>query len=192
MPALQFPDPCLTDGVVTLRPWRESELPERFAAFSDPVCLRFSWPLTEKPTLAHVSDRFYAQERARRDGEELPLAIVDGENHLLGGCSLYDFTPSEARVSVGYWVAAHARGRGVATRTTRLLATWAFERLGVARLELVCEPANIGSQHVAERCGFVREGMLRSHIPFQGGRRDSVIFSLLPGELLTSTALEVP
>ncbi|SDW67945.1 Protein N-acetyltransferase, RimJ/RimL family [Amycolatopsis xylanica] len=191
MPALEFPDPALTDGLVTLRPWRESDLERRFEAFSDPLCLRFSWPLTGTPSLAHVRERFAAQEEARLSGDELPLAIVDAEDHLWGGCSLYDFAPGEARASVGYWVAAGARGRGVATRTTRLLAGWAFEHLALARLELVCEPANVASQRVAERCGFVREGVLRSHIPFQGGRRDSVIFSLLPGELLTSTALEV-
>ena len=40
---------------------------------------------------------------------------------------------------------------------------------------------NVASQRVAERCGFTREAMLRSHIPFKGGRRDTVVFSLLPG-----------
>jgi hypothetical protein len=36
---------------------------------------------------------------------------------------------------------------------------------------------------VAARCGFVREGVLRSHIAFKGGRRDTVVFSMLPREL---------
>jgi hypothetical protein len=52
-----------------------------------------------------------------------------------------------------------------------------------ARLELTCGPDNEASQRVAERCGFVREGLLRSHIPFKAARRDTVIYSLLPGEL---------
>ncbi len=65
----------------------------------------------------------------------------------------------------------------------RLLARWAFAELGLARLELTCGPDNEASQHVAERCGFSREGLLRSHVPFKGARRDSVIYSLLPGEL---------
>ena len=53
----------------------------------------------------------------------------------------------------------------------------------LARLELTCGPDNLASQRVAERCGFTREGVLRSHVPFKGARRDSVVFSLLPGEL---------
>jgi RimJ/RimL family protein N-acetyltransferase len=47
----------------------------------------------------------------------------------------------------------------------------------------MCGPDNAASQRVAERCGFIREGVLRSHLPFKGGRRDTVLFSLLPAEL---------
>lgn len=95
---------------------------------------------------------------------------------------MYNVNLDQARAAAGYWLARDARGRGVATRTLRLLARWAFDHLAVARLELTCAPDNIASQRVAERCGFVREGVLRSHIRFQGGRRDSVMFSLLPSE----------
>ena len=75
------------------------------------------------------------------------------------------------------------RGRGVATHAVRLIADWAFRDLQVARLDLNCGPDNLASQRVAERCGFTREGVLRSHIPFKGTRRDTVVFSLLPGDL---------
>jgi len=76
-----------------------------------------------------------------------------------------------------------ARRRGVATHTVRLLAGWGFSALGLARIELTCGPDNLASRRVAERCGFVREGVLRSHLVFKGARRDSVMLSLLPGEL---------
>jgi RimJ/RimL family protein N-acetyltransferase len=55
--------------------------------------------------------------------------------------------------------------------------------LGVERLYLTTAPDNIASQRVAERAGFTREGLLRSHLPIPGGRRDSVMYSLLPGDL---------
>jgi RimJ/RimL family protein N-acetyltransferase len=84
---------------------------------------------------------------------------------------------------LGLGAAPEARGRGVATHAVRLLARWAFDDLGLARLALTCAPDNHASQRVAERCGFSREGVLRSHIPFKGGRRDTVVFGVLPGEL---------
>jgi RimJ/RimL family protein N-acetyltransferase len=74
------------------------------------------------------------------------------------------------------------RHRRSACQAIRLLTRWAFAVLGIARLELTCGTDNEASQHVAERCGFVREGVLRSHVPFKGARRDSVIYSLLPGD----------
>ena len=86
---------------------------------------------------------------------------------------------------VGYWCAPEARGRGVATRALRLLCRHALDDLRLDRLELVTDPDNRASQRVAEKVGFRREGVLRSHLLHPDGRRrDSVMFSLLPGELL--------
>jgi len=73
--------------------------------------------------------------------------------------------------SIGYWVAPRVRGR------------WAVTEGGVERLVLTTHPENIASQRVAEKAGFVREGVLRSHLRFREGRRDSILFSLLPSDL---------
>jgi RimJ/RimL family protein N-acetyltransferase len=60
----------------------------------------------------------------------------------------------------------------------------ALDELGVERLELTTDPDNRRSQRVAEAVGFRREGVLRSHLRHPDGRRrDSVMYSLLPGEL---------
>jgi RimJ/RimL family protein N-acetyltransferase len=85
---------------------------------------------------------------------------------------------------IGYWCAAEARGHGVTTRALRLLSRHALEDLRLERLELITDPDNHASQRVAEKVGFQREGVLRSHLLHPDGRRrDSVMFSLLPGEL---------
>ena len=102
---------------------------------------------------------------------------------MLGGASLNNVDLEQGRAAVGYWLGPHARGRGIATHAVRLICRWAFEEVQLARLELTCGPENLASQGVAERCGFSREGVLRSHIPFKGARRDTGVFSLLPGEL---------
>ena len=124
-------------------------------------------------------------ERARQRGERVSFALVEPRDPdvLLGGASLNDMHQASRRGAIGYWLAPHARGRGVATHAVRLLAQWAFADLDIVRLELMCGPDNDASQRVAERCGFIREGVLRSHLPFKGGRRDTVLFSLLPEEL---------
>jgi RimJ/RimL family protein N-acetyltransferase len=66
----------------------------------------------------------------------------------------------------------------------RLLSRFALDELELQRLDLVTDPDNVASQRVAEKVGFRREGVLRSHLRHPDGRiRDSVMFSLLPGEL---------
>jgi RimJ/RimL family protein N-acetyltransferase len=185
MAELPFPTPPLADEVVLLRPWREADLPGKLMAFSDAVVQRFSWPGTAPYTEADARTYFAEQQEARLLGEELSFAFAEPQNKdvVLGGGSLYDVALEQGRAAVGYWLAGEARGRGVATHAVRLVAQWVFAELGLARLELTCGPDNEASQRVAERCGFTREGVLRSHIPFKGGRRDTVVFSLLPGEL---------
>ena len=175
--------PSLADQVVLLRPWREADLSAQLAAFSDPFFLRFSdWaPRTEADARSYLA----AHEQARRRGDQIELALVEphDEQPRARRRLAEQRRPAEGRAAIGYWLAPHARGRGVATHAVRLIAGWAFRDLQVARLELTCGPDNVASQRVAERCGFTREGVLRSHLPFKGARRDTVVFSLRPGEL---------
>jgi RimJ/RimL family protein N-acetyltransferase len=61
---------------------------------------------------------------------------------------------SEVNDEVGYWLAAGARGRGVATRAVRLLTEWAGRELGVPTLWLQVMEGNERSVAVAERSGY--------------------------------------
>ncbi len=184
MAELGFPAPPLAGDVVLLRPWREADLAAMVLAFSDPVMRRFSWR-TAPYTETDARGFFAEQDEARLRGEELNFALAapHGQDVVLGAVSLYEVRLDQGCAAVGYWLAPEARGRGAAAQAVRLLARWAFAGLGLDRLELTCGPDNEASQQVAERCGFSREGLLRSHVPFKGARRDSVIYSLLPGEL---------
>jgi RimJ/RimL family protein N-acetyltransferase len=184
MTELRFPVPPLAGDVVLLRPWRTADVPGMVAAFSDPVMRRFSWrttPYTETDALGYLAE----QEEARVRGDALHFALAGPRDQdvVLGSVSLSEVRLDQGCAAVGYWLAPGGRGRGAATQAVRLLARWAFAGLGLARLELTCGPGNEASQQVAGRCGFSREGLLRSHVPFKGARRDSVIYSLLPGEL---------
>ena len=155
------------------------------AAYSDPAIVRFSWPYSRPYTGADALAFLSEQELTRTGGEELHFALVDpmDASAVLGSTSLYAIDLEQRTAAVGYWLLPGARRRGIATRAVRLLARWAFDELAIARLELTCAPDNVASQRVAARCGFVREGVLRSHMPFKGGRRDTVLHGMLPGDL---------
>jgi RimJ/RimL family protein N-acetyltransferase len=175
---LRYPSPPLADDVVRLRPWRG---PEELMAFADPVVLRFSWPHARAYTEEDARAFFAEREQRRLDGHELNFALVDprDDDAVLGGGSIHEVDLEQGRAGIGYWLAAAARGRGIATRAVRLMTDWAFAGLGLARLEITCAPDNLASQRVAERAGFAREGLLRSHMAFKGGRRDTVVYGLI-------------
>ncbi len=116
----------------------------------------------------------------RESDSTMDFLIIDaGDGTLLGAVGVRLGETG----SIGYWIAAEARGRGIATQATRLLSRWALAEGGVQRLELTTDPDNVASQRVAEKAGFTREGVLRAHTTFPEGRRDSVMFSLLPTDL---------
>jgi ribosomal-protein-serine acetyltransferase len=116
-------------------------------------------------------------------GEMYEFHIVDGKGTFLGGCGLNRLDTRFLKSNVGYWVRTSAAGRGVATSATRLLASFAFEQLGLQRIEIIAAVDNLASQRVAEKAGAQREGILRNGIRYRGRNIDAVCFSLIPRDL---------
>lgn len=164
----------LADGEVALRPFTEDDVAAITDACQDPEIPRWTRvpsPYTEDDARGFVS--------TAGDGS---FAIVDARTgELLGsmGVRLLD----DAIGQIGYWVSREARGRGVATRALRLISEWAFDALGLARLQLITELENLASQRVAEKAGFQREGLLRAFAELNGRRPDFYMYSLLPEDL---------
>lgn len=181
MPPLAPPDPPLTDGFVTLRAWRDTDVPALTAMMDEPEIAR--WTRAPSPyEERHALEWMATHSTMMRRRAELPLAIADAQSDELIGSMGLRF-PDEGRGEFGYVVATGARRRGVATRALRLYSQWAFDELGVERLEVLVQPGNVASLAVAERVGFRREGVLRSHTKAHGRRVDMVVLGLLPGEL---------
>lgn len=118
------------------------------------------------------------------DGSRAGFTIRSiGDDSFLGFASLPHVEIDKGEAEAGYVVSVGARRRGVATAALRLISRWGIESLGLMRVYLHIDPANEGSLRVAERCGFVREGTMRS-VYFKEGRRvDSALYSLLPSDL---------
>lgn len=122
-------------------------------------------------------------EETRREGTREAFAIVDEAGEFLGLALAVRISRKDQTVELGYVVAPEARGRGVATEGLRLLTEWAFRELDALRIELWIDVANDASKRVAERCGYVKEGVLRSIHFKQGKRGDFEIWSRLPSDV---------
>lgn len=81
-------------------------------------------------------------------------------------------------VELSYGVARGWRNAGVATAATSLVARWCLNEQQAARVELRIGKPNLASQRVAEKAGFRRAGVVRSHIAATGEDYDDLLFTL--------------
>lgn len=121
-------------------------------------------------------------EQGWQDRTRAGFAIETHEGEFLGLGLFVRLEGEGQQGEIGYVVARAARGRGVATRTLRLLTDWGFSHLGLKRIELWIDTGNSGSERVAERAGYVAEGVLRSCWFKEDLRRDFGIWSRLADE----------
>jgi RimJ/RimL family protein N-acetyltransferase len=174
------PEPPLSDDLIALRPLQPSDAIAIAEACADPLIPKFTF-MPDNLTPYQAVEWVERRKEQWRKGQVAGFAIVAATDrrNLVGTIGV---AVDRERVSgeVFYWIAAHARLRGFATRSVRLISAWAFEDLGLQRLELLTHPENEASQRVAVAAGYSYEGTLRSHQPFKGVRMDSVLYSLLP------------
>ena len=179
------PEPPLTDGVVSLRPWgAEGDVDALVESCNELAIAQYLDMIPSPYTPADAKAYLDICRQGWREGTSSNFAILVDEQPV-GSIGLRMVDPVNGVAETGYWVRSEARGRGVASRALRLLARWALREWPIERLQLRAATVNPASQRVAEKAGFTREGILRSsHYNARLGHRvDWAMYSLLPGEL---------
>ena len=155
--------------------WRIQDVPAVAVACRDAEIARWLALVPQPYTEEHA--RFYVEECLRADDDRRPFAIADASTGEVIGS--IDMRINRLRpVTSGTGLRRRHVVAGVAPRALRALSRWAFESLGLGRIELVTDPENIASQRVAEKAGFQREGVLRSMLLNRDGsetRRGDVL-----------------
>ena len=115
----------------------------------------FPHPYTEKDAQAFL-------ERCQRATPEEPLWAVVADGAPIGGMGIHPLRDDRRHTAeIGYWLGEAYWGRGIATELVGLASTYAFERLGVERLEAYVFIWNPASARVLEKNGYELEGTLR-------------------------------
>jgi RimJ/RimL family protein N-acetyltransferase len=170
----------LQDDVIRLRPWSLDDVPAITQACQDPEIPRWTTiptPYTEADARAYIEAVIDPTAE-----DHINLAVTSAsDGRLVGSIGLAIVRPHVGEI--GYWAAAEARGQGYTPRALRLISKWAFDELKLSRVQLGTFPGNRPSERVAEKVGYVAEGVLRSYMEQRGERRDVRMWSLLPGEL---------
>lgn len=152
----------------------------------DPETLRFT-RIPEPPPDGFARDWYARYEHGRKTGEREAFAIAGDDGEFLGVAFAPTIDAESAEAELGYVIAPHARGRGVASEALDRLTRWAFEELGILRAYLIIDVENTASKRVAERAGYTLEGVMRSTAFKQGRRSDVELWSRLPSDPAPNT-----
>lgn len=97
---------------------------------------------------------------ARRDLPFLVLERTSGE--VVGATGLHRTVWSTPKTEIGYWGRVSRARNGFIREAVTALTRYAFAHLRAVRIEIVTDEENAPSRRLAERCGFVLEGVLRN------------------------------
>ena len=169
--------PRMTDFL----PW--SELRMRSRDFLQPW--EPSWP-SDDLTRSAFRRRLAAYSRDIDLDQAYPFFIFRTKDEaLLGGITLSNVRRGVAQMaSIGYWIGAPFAGRGHMKAAVKAVAPFAFQRLGLHRLEAACIPENASSRELLLKVGFRLEGEARAYLKINGVWRDHLLFGMLAGDVL--------
>lgn len=119
-------------------------------------------------------------EDARDDKAHALFVFREDDDALLGGVTLSNIRRGVAQTaSLGYWAGKMYAGNGYTTAAVRAVLRYAFEDLDLHRVEAACQPDNLASRRVLEKCSFIQEGVARAYLKINGQWRDHLLFGIV-------------
>lgn len=163
---------------VTLRPWARSDAEAFLRLASDrEIWLnlreRFPHPLTLPAAELWLADHLEAPPPVTA------FAVVAG-GEVAGGVNLRRREePHAICADLTFWVGRPFWGRGIATGAVHAATSYAFDTLGLERVQAFVYDWNATSSRVLERAGFVLEGRLRRYVLKDGRSGDALLYARL-------------
>ncbi|MGZ9233905.1 MAG: GNAT family N-acetyltransferase [Anaerolineales bacterium] len=173
----------LVDENLLLRPFRLTDSTQLFEAVRESLTELKPWMSWATEGYTELTAREYITiARARWDEHTFYAFAITHADEILGACTLSSIHPIYHFCNLGYWVRSSCHGQGIAGRAAKLVARFAFENLGLIRVEIVIGIGNQGSLRVAQKIGAHDEGMLSNRMVVGSSIYDAHMFSLLPSD----------
>jgi RimJ/RimL family protein N-acetyltransferase len=174
----------LEDERVLLRPLKPEDV-EHLMPFSlnEPELWRFS--LITGYGRENMENYVGKALVAQKAGTEYPFIVFDKQANAYAGLTrFYDIQLAHKTLQLGYtWYGEQFQGSGLNRHCKFLLLSFAFDELGMERVEFRADNTNARSLAAMKGIGCTIEGVLRSsYIKADGTRRDSAILSILKEE----------
>lgn len=144
------------------------------------------WKYSQQPAngLENLENYIRIALRGRDENKVYPFVIFDKRTQQYAGSTrFYDFQQIHSTVQLGYtWYGKEFQGTGFNKQCKFLLLHFAFESLGMERVEFRADVRNERSIAAMKSIGCTVEGVLRNNCACPNGRRDSIVLSILKNE----------
>ncbi|MEI6310853.1 MAG: GNAT family protein [Bacteroidota bacterium] len=174
----------LEDERVLLRPLGMDDFPflRSFSILEPEI-----WTYSLQSAAGEANMRLYMQQaiEARTQKHSYAFIVFDKNTQEYAGCTrFYDIQETHECLQLGYtWYGKKFQGTGLNTHCKYLLLSYAFDQIGIKRVELRADSNNSRSIHAMKKIGCTVEGILRSNmIKADGNRRSSMVLSILKEE----------
>ena len=127
-------------------------------------------------------ERFWVQTHLPEDAPEFVLLMVY-QGDIVGAVGIRGRGSRSRRGEIGYWIAENMQGRGIVTRSCRVLIDYMFEQLNLNRVVIRVSVDNVRSRGIPHRLGFTLEGIERqSELLYDDTFQDMSVYSMLASE----------
>lgn len=139
-----------------------------------------SWA-TDHLSRKAFTNRVYWASRSIGSGSALPMFVIRRDDQaLLGAITLDNIRRGPAQAgTLGYWIAERHTRQGYMSEAIAAMVHYAFEHMGLSRLEAACLPENVASRGLLEQSGFKYEGVAQSYLQINGRWRTHVLYAAL-------------
>lgn len=171
--------PTLMTQRLTLRAYTPDDALVLHRLINDPAIASTALNIPHPYELA-MAETFIAQQaRQREAGESLSLGIFLSRGLIFIGGAGLDLTPRHAAAELGYWIGRPYWGQGYCTEAGRALLRYAFDTLGLHRVEAWHFSRNPASGRVMQKLGMRHEGHCRQRLRKLNQFEDVELYAIL-------------
>ena len=109
-------------------------------------------------------------------------AIIIYKGNFVGVIGYQSINWSRKSTTIGYWIGEQFQGKGIMSKALELFINYAFNDLGLNKIEIKVAEENLRSRKLPEKYGFKEEGIIRDAEWLNERYVNHVMYGLLKGE----------
>lgn len=188
MPTTRLPplSTVLTSARLVLRPPHDDDVGEIRRSFRADHAHLAPWlprpvPGVDPSSVTEIANLVVRQRRLWRTGLGFcfHVALRERPGRFVGRVNLNNVVwASFQNATLGYWVTEEVEGKGVAREAVRTVVDFAFEALGLHRVDAGIMPSNLRSRRLVEALGFREEGRAAKYVQIAGSWEDHLLYAI--------------